>query len=190
MYDKFKHGNITKKTIPVKVGPRIIGGGAPITIQTMWKVPLKGIDEELLRRIRSLALKGCEILRFAVPDLETAELLGELAQKIVMPLVADIHFDYKLALRCLDFAIAKIRINPGNIGPLWKVEEVIKKAQDKAKALRVGINSGSLPRILRKEQDKALAMLNAAEMEMELFKKLSFKNNCAISLASRVTSVV
>ena len=104
-----------------------------------------------------------------------AELLGELAGRVGLPLVADIHFDHRLALRCLDFPIAKIRINPGNIGAAWKVEEVVRKARDRAVPIRVGANSGSLPADLRKAPDPAEALVAAAERELELLDRLDFR---------------
>jgi (E)-4-hydroxy-3-methylbut-2-enyl-diphosphate synthase len=140
----------------------------------MWKKPLAAVTEELLESVNSLENGGCEILRFAVPDMKTAEILGKLSQKTELPLVADIHFDYKIALKCLDYSIAKIRINPGNIGDLWKVEELIKKAKDREIPIRVGVNGGSLPKILKNEADKGLAMIKAAEMEMEILEKHDF----------------
>jgi (E)-4-hydroxy-3-methylbut-2-enyl-diphosphate synthase len=154
----------------------IIGGGFPVSVQTMWKKPLLSTQNELIGKIDHLKLIGCQILRFAVPKMETAEVLGLLAQRTSMPLVADIHFDYKIALRCMDFPIAKVRINPGNIGADWKVQEIIQKAGDKGIPLRIGVNSGSLPEHLEKEKDKSLALLKAAEEEMNLLEKYGFKN--------------
>ncbi len=172
-----------KETIPVKVGNVIIGGGFPVSVQTMWKEPLIKVTEKLKGSIKKLEESGCEILRFSVPDFETAEVLGELAGVVNFPLVADIHFDYKIALKCLDFPIAKIRINPGNIGESWKVEEVVKKAKDRDIPIRVGVNNGSLPKQLRQEKNIGLAMLKAAEMELEILEKLNF-NNVIFSLKS------
>jgi (E)-4-hydroxy-3-methylbut-2-enyl-diphosphate synthase len=140
----------------------------------MWKRPLDGVTEDLIAEVNHLVSLGCDILRFAVPDIGPAEVLGELSGRVSIPLVADIHFDYKLALRCLDFPIAKIRINPGNIGARWKVEEVVKKASDKAVPIRVGVNYGSLPRELQNEPDPAAAMVKAAENEIEVLESLGF----------------
>jgi (E)-4-hydroxy-3-methylbut-2-enyl-diphosphate synthase len=168
-----------RKTRSVSVGQIQIGGDAPISVQTMWKQPLKATDppgslERILAGIRSLEEIGCELLRFSVPDLDAAEILGELAKRTNLPLVADIHFDHRLALRCLDFPIAKIRINPGNIGRADKVEELIRRAQDKGVALRVGINAGSLPKALRREKNVAQAMVKAAEEELSLLERLGY----------------
>jgi (E)-4-hydroxy-3-methylbut-2-enyl-diphosphate synthase len=121
---------------------------------------------------------GCGILRFAVPDLEAAEVLGRLAAAVSMPLVADIHFDYKIALRCLDFPIAKIRINPGNIGGREKVEAVLRRAAEKHVPIRIGVNGGSLPQDLRRRVDEGLdrpeALAEAAGRELAIFRDFNF----------------
>jgi (E)-4-hydroxy-3-methylbut-2-enyl-diphosphate synthase len=165
-----------RETVPVKVGDLIIGGGFPISVQSMWKLPLREADFALLQKLNTLKDAGLDLLRFAVPDENTAHLLGRLALKAPLPLVADIHFDHKLALACLDYPLAKIRINPGNIGAEWKVKEVILKAADKGAAIRVGVNSGSLPYRLRDREDTALAMVEAAEDELEIFTRYNFKS--------------
>jgi len=122
---------------------------------------------------------GCGLLRFSVPDMEAAEVLGALASRVSMPLVADIHFDYKIALRCLDFPIAKIRINPGNIGARDRVEKVLSKAAAKGIPIRIGVNAGSLPADLRDAADagkmsRAEALVSAAERELAIFEEFHF----------------
>lgn len=174
------------KTRIVRVGSVLIGGDSPVTIQTMWKRPLEAVSEDLISEVNGLAAIGCDILRFAVPDLESAGILGELSGRVGIPLVADIHFDYKLALRCMDFPIAKIRINPGNIGARWKVEEVVRKAADRNIPVRVGVNYGSLPGHLADEPDPAAAMVKAAEEEIEVLESLRFRD-IIISLKSSDT---
>jgi len=170
-------------TKAVRVGSVIIGGGFPVSVQTMWKKPVKKINAGLLTELEDLHNLGCDIIRFAVPDMESAEIIGELADQIEMPLVADIHFDYKIALRVLDYPISKVRINPGNIGNKSKVSEVIKKSADKDIPIRIGVNAGSLPANLRGEKDKALAMIKAAESELEIMDRNNF-NNVIFSLKS------
>jgi (E)-4-hydroxy-3-methylbut-2-enyl-diphosphate synthase len=130
-----------------------LGGDSPVVIQTMWKdrLSFSDLNDDLVKRIEGLEAMGCGLLRFSVPDLDTAEALGALAKLVSMPLVADIHFDYKIALRCMDFPIAKIRINPGNIGGREKVRAVLEKAAEKCVALRIGVNAGSLPKDLREK---------------------------------------
>ena len=128
-----------------------IGGGKPISIQTMWKESLMtGNLEDVAKRLERLHLIGCDIVRCAVPDELSAKRLVVLSHLTSMPLVADIHFDYSLALLCMDGNVAKVRINPGNIGSKENVIKVVKKAKDNGVALRIGVNSGSLPKDLTK----------------------------------------
>jgi (E)-4-hydroxy-3-methylbut-2-enyl-diphosphate synthase len=165
-----------RKTSTVSAGGLLIGGDHPARLQTMWKEPVKrGSFEDLVRRIEILVSYGAELIRFAVPDVDTANLLCELQDAVSIPVVADIHFDHTLALVCLK-KLPKIRINPGNIGSPDKVREVVKMASDKGAALRVGVNAGSLPRSLRGEKDIARAMLAAAEDEMDLLEAVGFSN--------------
>jgi (E)-4-hydroxy-3-methylbut-2-enyl-diphosphate synthase len=167
-------------TRAVKVGKVIVGGGWPVSIQTMWKDPLPAPGspafEAALARIEALGSLGCEILRFAVPDIAAAESLGALAARSALPLVADIHFDWRIALRCMDFPVAKVRINPGNIGDKWKVAEVVAKARDRALPIRIGVNSGSLPEDLRDSKDRAGAVVEAALREVAAFDELGFSD--------------
>jgi (E)-4-hydroxy-3-methylbut-2-enyl-diphosphate synthase len=172
----------------VKIGSGLlVGGGAPVSIQTMWKDVLDpGRLPEAVERIENLGLLGCSLLRFAVPDLPAAESLGRLAGMTAMPLVADIHFDWRIALRCLDFPIAKIRVNPGNIGARWKVEEVLAKAKDKGVPIRIGVNAGSLPEDLRENPDRAAAVVEAAERELAVFDECGFS---AVIVSMKVSSI-
>jgi (E)-4-hydroxy-3-methylbut-2-enyl-diphosphate synthase len=150
----------------------------------MWKEPLSlaGLEEagEKIRgRIRALEKLGCALIRFAVPDLEAAEALGNLAAAVSLPLAADIHFDHQLALRCLDFPIAKLRLNPGNIGGRDRVRQVLEKAASRGVPLRIGVNAGSLPQDLRRAVDggldRAEALVQAAERELAFFKEFAFE---------------
>ncbi|MBN2534994.1 MAG: flavodoxin-dependent (E)-4-hydroxy-3-methylbut-2-enyl-diphosphate synthase [Spirochaetales bacterium] len=165
-----------RKTRQVKVKDLIIGGGFPVSVQTMWKEPLTLPVEKVYERIKKFAALGCDLLRIAVPKINDAEYVGHIAESSELPVIADIHFDYKIALRCMDFPVAKIRINPGNIGGVRKVEEVIKKAMDHRIPLRIGVNSGSLPVSLRNEKDTAAAMVKAAENELEILDRSGFKD--------------
>lgn len=167
---------LRKQTRPVKVGFITIGGGNPIPLQTMWKEPLSGNIEDIISDIRLFALMGCGLIRFAVVDMESADIVGKIAAASEIAVVADIHFDYKLALRCIETPIEKVRINPGNLGAEWKVREVLNKANDRGKAIRVGINGGSLPSHLRKMDDRGAAMLIAAEEEINILEQTGFRN--------------
>lgn len=170
----------------------VIGGDAPVSIQTMWKEPLQGADLGIIaERLENFYVLGCDIVRFAVPDEDSALQLVRLSKKTSMPLVADIHFDYKLALICMDGNIAKIRINPGNIGGKEKVKAVITKAKETATAVRIGVNSGSLPADLRKKAEdgknilsiKAKMMAEAALRELTFLDELNFQS-AVISIKS------
>ncbi|AEJ61509.1 4-hydroxy-3-methylbut-2-en-1-yl diphosphate synthase [Spirochaeta thermophila DSM 6578] len=179
----------TTKAVPV--GSLVIGGGAPLVVQTMWKGPLtpetvSTIVEELER----LSKMGCGLMRFAVPDMTAAEVVGRIAERSLMPVVADIHFDWRLALRVMDFPVAKVRINPGNIGARWKVEEVVRKAEEKGVAIRVGVNSGSLPKHLRHDPDVAAALVKAAEEELEILGSLGFERVIVSLKASDIETTV
>nr|WP_148257913.1 (E)-4-hydroxy-3-methylbut-2-enyl-diphosphate synthase [Leadbettera azotonutricia] len=179
----------------------VLGGGRPVVIQTMWKDCLSFLDLEGVRgkaivsRIEALRSMGCRLLRFAVPDLEAAEALGKLASMVSMPLVADIHFEYLFALRCLDFPIAKIRINPGNIGSPEKVKSVLSKAAEKNRPIRIGVNAGSLPQDLRLavdsgSLDRAEALVQAAERELAIFKEHHFDNALVSMKASGIADTI
>jgi (E)-4-hydroxy-3-methylbut-2-enyl-diphosphate synthase len=168
----------------------MIGGGWPVSIQTMWKDPLPRTLSEVPGRIEKLSAMGCDIIRFAVPDIPAAEALGRLASMTTMPLVADIHFDWRIALRCLDFPIAKIRINPGNIGARWKTAEVAAKAADKGVPIRIGVNAGSLPSDLRGAADRASAIIEAAEREIAAFDELGFRDIVVSMKASDVDTTI
>ena len=166
----------------------VIGGGYPVVIQTMWKDRLSFADierGEILSRINNLKDMGCSLLRFAVPDIESAEIVGNLASRVSLPLVADIHFDYRIALRCLDFPIAKIRINPGNIGKKENIEKVLSKAREKNRPIRIGVNAGSLPKDLR-DLEPATALVSAAERELNIFKEFDFSQVIVSMKASSV----
>jgi (E)-4-hydroxy-3-methylbut-2-enyl-diphosphate synthase len=120
-----------------------IGGGAPVSIQSMTNVNSKN-RSELLMQINELEAAGCEIVRIAIPDIEAAEALKSIREKTEMPLVADIHFDYKLAIMAMEYGADKIRINPGNIGDKENLRKVVNFAKKKNIPIRVGVNSGSL----------------------------------------------
>ncbi|MDR0589620.1 MAG: (E)-4-hydroxy-3-methylbut-2-enyl-diphosphate synthase, partial [Spirochaetaceae bacterium] len=184
-----------------QVLPVLIGGDHPVVIQTMWKDRLSFSDLEgeagrgLVERIDRLKAMGCGLLRFAVPDPEAADVLGALAREVSMPLVADIHFDYTIALRCLDYPIAKIRINPGNIGSKEKVKKVLAKAADRGVPIRIGVNAGSLPQDLRRSVeegrlDRAEALVAAADRELAVFREFNFKNTLVSLKASTIADTI
>lgn len=178
------------KTNKVLIGNIPVGGGSPVALQTMWKDPLTAHLEPVIRELGKLHQMGCAFVRFAVPDEAGAEQLIELAKSSPLPLVADIHFDYRLAVKCIQGGIDKIRINPGNIGMRWKVEEVIHAAADHNVPIRVGVNSGSLPKDLQNETDVSRAMVTAAEREMEIFQQLGYQSIVFSLKASDINTTV
>jgi (E)-4-hydroxy-3-methylbut-2-enyl-diphosphate synthase len=165
------------QTRVVKVGKVRIGGNNPVSVQSMTKTPTADISRSV-RQIRRMVQAGCEIIRLAVVDRHDAQALRAIKVRVSPPLVADIHFDYRLALQALDAGIDKIRINPGNIGANWKMEAVIKKAQDRDVPIRIGVNSGSLPPgIINKYRHPTAEAIVATLREcMKIFHKHGFSN--------------
>ncbi len=135
--------NIRKKTKQIKLGNMLIGGNAPISIQSMTNTNTADA-KATLAQIKDLEKIGCQIIRLAVPDLESAHALKDILPQVNIPTIADIHFDYKLALASIKNGIDGLRLNPGNIGEKWKVKEVISAAKDKRIPIRIGVNGGSL----------------------------------------------
>ncbi len=127
----------------IHIGDRVIGGGNPILIQSMTNTRTSDIDATV-KQILTLEDAGCDIIRCTVPDEESARAIAEIKKNIHIPLVADIHFDHRMAIAAIENGADKIRINPGNIGGKEKLFEVVKAAKDKGVPIRVGVNSGSL----------------------------------------------
>lgn len=136
-----------KKTREVKVGNLIIGGGNKVIIQSMTNTTTSDV-EKTVAQIRELEKAGCELVRMTINNLEAAEAIKEIKKRVSIPLVADIHFDYKLALAAMENGIDKLRINPGNIGSDENVEKVVKMAKEKRIPIRIGVNSGSIEKEL------------------------------------------
>ena len=131
----------------IQIGHKKIGGGNPILIQSMTNTKTEDVDATVAQ-IKELEKVGCEIIRCAVPTMEAAEALKEIKKQINIPLVADIHFDYKLAIKAIESGADKIRINPGNIGSIDRIKAVVDKAKEYNIPIRVGVNSGSLEKNL------------------------------------------
>ena len=134
-------------TRTVKIGDRVIGGGNPVLIQSMTNTGTEDVEATVAQILR-LEEAGCEIIRCTCPTQEAAEAIGEIRKRIHIPLVADIHFDYKMAIAAMENGADKIRINPGNIGGRDKIEEVVRCARERQIPIRVGVNSGSLEKDL------------------------------------------
>src|SRR3972149_3507493 len=136
-----------RKSRVITLGNLKIGGGAPVSVQSMTNTDTRDV-KATLNQIRKLEDAGCELIRVAVPDMDAAEKIGEIKKGIKIPLIADIHFDYRLALRAIKEGVDGLRINPGNIGDKWKVKEVVNSAKDKGLPIRIGVNAGSLDKDL------------------------------------------
>ena len=143
----FSNGGALMKTKEIRIGNRVIGGGNPILIQSMTNTKTEDV-QATVQQILELEEAGCEIIRCAVPTMEAAQALSEIKKQIHIPLVADIHFDYRLAIAAMEHGADKIRINPGNIGSADCVKAVIDVAKERNIPIRVGVNSGSLEKNL------------------------------------------
>jgi (E)-4-hydroxy-3-methylbut-2-enyl-diphosphate synthase len=164
-------------TREVRIGDIKIGGGNPIAVQSMTRSPTKDVVR-VVGEIKRLGMAGCEIVRVAVPDEESAEAIKEIKKRISIPLVADIHFNWRLALIALEKGADKIRINPGTIGSREGVREIVKAAKDRKVPIRIGVNAGSLPKdILRKYKSSiAEAMVESAIREVEILEEEGFQD--------------
>jgi (E)-4-hydroxy-3-methylbut-2-enyl-diphosphate synthase len=181
-----------RKTRPVKVGPHTIGGDAPVLVQSMTKTDTRDV-EATVAQIRAMEIAGCELARLAVPDPEAARALKEIVKQTPeIPLCADIHFQYRLALEALDAGIAKLRLNPGNIGDADKVREVVRKAEFCNVPIRIGVNAGSLEhRLLEKYgYPTAEAMVESALDHIRILEDLGFQETIISLKASHVQLTV
>jgi (E)-4-hydroxy-3-methylbut-2-enyl-diphosphate synthase len=159
----------------ITVGNVKIGGGAPVVVQSMTLTPTRDV-EATVAQIAALASAGCEIARCAVPKTEDAEALRSIVRLSPLPIIADIHFNASLALKAIDAGVAAVRINPGNIGGPDKLEQVVLAAKRAGIAMRIGANSGSLPKHLFElaQRDQAEALVQAALEDVELLERLEF----------------
>ncbi|MCJ7752691.1 MAG: flavodoxin-dependent (E)-4-hydroxy-3-methylbut-2-enyl-diphosphate synthase [Armatimonadetes bacterium] len=168
-------------TRSVRVGPIQIGGGAPITVQSMTSTDTRDVAATVAQ-IRALEEAGCELIRVAVHDMEAAEALGPIKSQIPIPLIADIHFDYRLALAAAQQGVDKLRINPGNLAKPEHVEAVAATAKERGIPIRIGVNAGSVPEKIRAKHERdgdaqeqlAAAMVETALGHVELLERLDF----------------
>jgi len=171
-----------RKTKEIRIGDVKLGGNNPIRVQSMCNTKTKDIDATI-KQIHSLEETGCELIRIAVPDIESVKKIKKIKQQINIPLIADVHYDYKLALESLKQGVDKIRINPGNI-PEDELKLIVKEAKDADKPIRIGINIGSLPKnITQKLGFTSEAMFKAALDTVDTFENLDFRN-IVVSLKS------
>jgi len=177
----YDHGNISaiaerRKTRQIRVGPVAVGGGAPIAVQSMTTTQTADVAATL-EQVRALAEAGADIVRLAVPDGDAAASLAAIVCGSPLPLVADIHFDYRLALRALEAGIHCIRLNPGNIGKQERVREVVKAARERNVPIRIGVNAGSLEEdiIAKHGWPTAEGMVESAERHIRLLEDEGYR---------------
>jgi len=166
-----------KTTRKLLLGGVPIGGGSPVSVQSMTKTDTRDVAATV-RQIRSLERAGCEIIRLAVPDMDAAKALGAIKRRVGIPMVADIHFDWRLALEALRQGVDGLRINPGNIGADWKLRELVAALRDRPVPVRVGVNAGSLGKDLLKKygHPSAEALVESAERHIGLLEEMGYSN--------------
>ena len=171
-------------TKQILVGGVPVGGGAPVTIQSMTNTPTSDV-EATVAQIRRLAAAGCQIVRVAVPDMAAAKAVGAIKEQIDLPLVVDIHFDYRLALECIEAGADKVRINPGNIGGEDRVKAVAMACARKHIPIRIGVNGGSLEKPLLAKYGGVTpqALVDSAFGHIALLNRYDFDDIC-VSLKS------
>jgi (E)-4-hydroxy-3-methylbut-2-enyl-diphosphate synthase len=159
----------------IRVGKVPVGGGAPISVQSMTKTDTRDV-QATVDQIWALEAAGCEIVRVAVPDSDAAAAVRQIRPQIRIPLIVDIHFDYRLALQCLEGGVDCLRINPGNIGPTWRVREVTKAAAERNVPIRIGVNAGSLEKHLlqRFGEPTPEALVESALFHIRILEELNY----------------
>lgn len=179
------------ETKQVKVGNVLVGGGAPVSIQSMLNIPASDIVNSVKQAVR-LEESGCEIIRIAIPNMEAVRLIPALKENVKMPVVADIHFDYKLAIESVAAGVDKIRINPGNIGGTDRVKAVVDACKPKEIPIRIGVNSGSVEKeILAKYgSPTAEALCESALYHASLLEKFDYTNIVLSMKSSNVKTMV
>lgn len=179
---------ISRKTKTIHIGDLAIGGGNPVVVQSMCSTDTRDV-EATVQQIMRLRKAGCELVRVAVPDEQAALAIADIRKRIDIPLIADIHFDYRLALMSIDSGVDALRINPGNIGERWKVEALVKACSEQGIPIRIGVNAGSLDRsILQKHgHPSPAAMVESAVQHTRILEDLNFFN---IKLSLKASSVL
>ena len=180
-----------KETKAVMVGNVQIGGGAPVAVQSMTKTDTTDVDGTV-KQIDEMIAAGCEIVRIAVPDDDAAAALKEIRKRTTIPIVADIHFHYKLALKALEAGVDKLRLNPGNIGSIDRVREVVRAAEAQKVPIRIGVNGGSLEKDLLRKYGTATpeAMVESGMRHVNILEDLGFSDIIISLKASDVQRTV
>ncbi|MDN4186039.1 MAG: flavodoxin-dependent (E)-4-hydroxy-3-methylbut-2-enyl-diphosphate synthase [Dehalococcoides mccartyi] len=162
-----------RKSTEIRLGNVTIGGNAPVSVQSMTKTDTRNIPATI-SQIKELEECGCEIIRLAIPDMEAATALKSIRKEVRIPIVADIHFDYRLALAALSAGTDGLRLNPGNIGDPERVKAVVRAAKEREIPIRIGVNAGSLPKDLPPELTTAQKMVKAAMGHIKILEALDF----------------
>ena len=179
---------VRKRTRAVRVGALTLGAGAPVRIQSMTKTDTCDVGATV-RQIRALERAGCEIVRVAVPGHDAVPAFAKIRERVKLPLVADIHFDHRLAIACIDAGADKVRINPGNIGGAKRMQEVARRAGERGCAIRVGVNAGSLEKDLQLKHGGATpaALVESAVRAVRDLEEIGFH---AIVVSLKASSVL
>ena len=164
---------IRRTSKPLRIGKATVGGGAPIVVQSMTKTDTRDIPATI-NQIKELEDSGCEIVRVAVPNKEAAESIATIKKSVSLPIIADIHFDYRLALDALKAGVDGLRLNPGNIGDKEQIARVIAAAKEREVPIRIGVNAGSLPANFQPDAPTAERMVNMALEQIRLIESLDF----------------
>lgn len=174
---QFESPIVRRVSRQIMVGKVPVGGGAPISVQSMTNTETCDVSATV-EQVQRLAQAGADIVRISVPSMEAAEAFGKIKQQVEVPLVADIHFDYRIALRVADLGVDCLRINPGNIGREKRIRAVIDKAQDNNIPIRIGVNAGSLEKELQKKYREPTpdALVESALRHVEILDSLNFQN--------------
>ena len=180
-----------KKTRTIHVGKVPVGGGNPVSVQSMTKTDTRDV-KATAKQIKTLERSGCEIIRLAVPDMDAAKALGRIKKSVSIPMIADIHFDWRLALEAIKQGVDGLRINPGNIGGKWKVKEVVSAAKDKKLPIRVGVNAGSLEKELLQKygHPKPEALIESAAGHIRILEDMNFRDIKVSLKASNVPTTI
>jgi len=180
-----------RKTRQISVGSITVGGEAPVSVQSMTKTDTRDVAATVAQ-ILTLEAAGCEIIRLAVPDEEAALALGMIRKQVAIPMIADIHFDYRLALEAIRQGVAGLRLNPGNIGAEWKVREVVTAAKERGIPIRIGVNAGSLEKHLLEEYGHPTpeAIVESAQGHIRILEDLDFRDIKVSLKASNVMMTV
>ncbi len=165
--------NLRRKSKPIQIGRVTVGGGAPIVVQSMTKTDTRDVMSTITQ-IKELEDCGCELVRVAVPDIEAARAIRDIKRGVSTPIIADIHFDYRLALEALKAGCDGLRLNPGNIGEPEKVKAIAQAAKERNVPIRVGVNAGSLPRAANPKLTIARQMVDAALHQIHWLESLDF----------------